>query len=82
MPVFLGKNMRLMYGQKHSFFKNESWSRPFFSINENHPVGHSDLSKETYEKWSSYSKAVNLLHNFLNLMKQDVATGCQWKNCC
>ena len=47
-------------------------TRPIFLINVNHPVG--DLSKKTYEKWSSYSKAVNLLHSCMNLMKQDVAT--------
>ena len=53
-------------------------TRPMFLINVNHPLG--DLSKKTYEKWSSYSKAVNLLHSCLNLMKQDVATDLSDKN--
>ena len=55
-------------------------TRPMFLIYVNHPVG--DLSRKTYEKWSSYSKAVNLLHSCLNLIKQDVAAGSQWKKYC
>ena len=41
-----------------------------FSINANDPVGdYTALSKKASEKWSSYSKAENLLYTFLNLMK-------------
>ena len=50
-------------------------TRPMFLIYVNHPVG--DLSRKTHEIWSSYSKAVNLLHSCLNLIKQDVAAGSQ-----
>ena len=55
-----------------------------FCINVNHPVGDSALSKRSYSllKWSSDSKAVSLLHSFLNLMKEDIATGSQWKKYC
>ena len=55
-----------------------------FWINVNHPVGDSALSKRSYSllKWSIDSKAVSLLHSFLNLMKEDIATGSQWKKYC
>ena len=54
--------------------KRELIYRPIFSIDVNDPVGdHTALSKKIYEKWSSYSEAKNLLHNVLNLMKEDVA---------
>ena len=55
-------------------------TKPMFLISVNHPVG--DLSKKTYEKWSTYSKSVTLLHSCLSLMKQDVATRYQWKKYC
>ena len=65
---------------KHCFFKNayvfskcKSSGRRFYIA----------LSKKTYEKWSSYSKAVNLLVLLLHLeqaLNEKVIVGKLWFN--
>ena len=48
-----------------------------FSINLNHPVGDYTALSKKKRKIRRYSKARNLLHTFLNLIKQDIATKSQ-----